>query len=53
MSMCTIKIKVHIRWWVKPYLQSLSLLHRLFGYSPDPHKIGAFIADRGTRVELR
>lgn len=53
MSKCTLHLKVHVRWWVKPYLSTLAMVAWISGRTPDVQKVGEFIARRGIRLEVQ
>jgi hypothetical protein len=53
MSVCSITVKVHVRWWVTHYLRTLALFARLSGRTPDAAKVGEFIARHGIRLEVK
>jgi hypothetical protein len=47
----TVKVRTSIAWWVKPYLQSLSLFARLTGMDVDVDKALHF-AMKGVKVRI-
>lgn len=49
----TIEIKVHVRWWVGPYIKALALFAIVTGQQPDLDRIGKFIAKHGVKLELK
>lgn len=50
-SQTTIRIKVKLAWWVRPYLKTLSFLCELHDCEPDMEKVMKTIT-RGLRVKV-
>jgi hypothetical protein len=51
MAVGTITLRVHVSWWVKPYIHTCAMFACLFGTTPDVDKIVATVM-RGVKVRL-
>ena len=53
MNKLNIQFKVSVRWWVKPYIQSIALFAVLTRQQPDVDRISKFIARNGIKLEVK
>jgi len=49
MTATTLTVRVHIAWWLRPYLYALAFFAAMMGTDPDPEKLGHVFA-RAIRV---
>lgn len=50
MAKMTLELKVHVAWWVKPYLHTVSFFAWMTGLQPDAGKVSDF-AMKGVTVK--
>jgi hypothetical protein len=46
---CSITLRVHVAWWVRPYIHACATFASLFGMTPDEDKIVRTVM-RGVKV---
>jgi hypothetical protein len=51
MAVGVLTVRVHVAWWVLPYIHTCAIFAHLFGTTPDTDKILATIM-RGLEVRL-
>lgn len=52
MNRCSLSVKVSVKFWVKPYLDLLTLISMVFITEPDYPKVASFIGRYGIKKEL-
>lgn len=48
----SITVRIDVRWWVYPYLNTLVWFCQTFGTTPNIGAVAQFIARRGVRMRL-
>lgn len=53
MTQNTFEMTFRVRWWVYPFLFTVTLFARMFGCVPDIERVGKFVADHGLKLETK
>lgn len=48
----TVKVSVHIAWWVRPYISACAVFAALHGLVPDAARILGTVQRHGIRIKV-